>query len=148
MIIGIAGCGFVGSSLKKSFEIKGIDTKVYDKFKNLDSCEDLLKCDIIFLCLPTLFNEEINQYDKSAIIEMSNFLNKNSYKGTIVIKSTVEPETTNKLSKQFENLKFAHNPEFLTARTAFDDFHNQKHIVLGKGPNCNDSDITTIYISC
>ena len=26
-----------------------------------------------------------------------------------------------------------HNPEFLTARTAFEDFHNQKHIVLGKG---------------
>ena len=146
MKIGIAGYGFVGGALKKSFEINNVNLKVYDKIKNLDSCEDLLNCNIIFLCLPTLFDETINEYNKSAIIEMSEFLNDNAYTGLIVIKSTVEPETTNKLSKLFEKLRFAHNPEFLTARTAFEDFHNQKHIVIGKGPNCNNNDIEMLRL--
>ena len=35
MQIGIAGCGFVGGALKKSFEINNVNLKVYDKIKNL-----------------------------------------------------------------------------------------------------------------
>ena len=38
-------------------------------------------------------------------------------------------------------LQLCHNPEFLTARTAYEDFHNQKHIVLGKGPNSSDTNM-------
>ena len=30
-----------------------------------------------------------------------------------------------KIGNPHNKLKFIHNPEFLTARTAFDDFHNQ-----------------------
>ena len=32
-------------------------------------------------------------------------------------------------------MNFIHNPEFLTAKTANEDFHNQKHIILGKSKN-------------
>ena len=39
------------------------------------------------------------------------------------------------------NLKLIHNPEFLTARTAFDDFHNQTHIVLGHSINTTIEDL-------
>jgi UDPglucose 6-dehydrogenase len=45
------------------------------------------------------------------------------------------------LSEKYSSLKLCHNPEFLTARTAFEDFHNQTHIVIGKGLNCLDEDI-------
>ena len=38
-----------------------------------------------------------------------------------------------------------HNPEFLTARTAFEDFHNQKHIVLGKSENCSEENLMKVY---
>ena len=34
-------------------------------------------------------------------------------------------------------MKLIHNPEFCSSNTAFEDFHNQKHIVLG---NCNLKD--------
>ena len=67
-----------------------------------------------------------------------------NYKGIIVIKSTIEPTTTLSLSKKYNNLRFIHNPEFLTASTAFEDFHNQKHIVLGKGLNITDDDINLL----
>ena len=61
------------------------------------------------------FNKE-NFYDKSAINTVCNFLNENKYKGVVVLKSTVEPQTVSKLC-DYTNLQFVHNPEFLTART-------------------------------
>jgi nucleotide sugar dehydrogenase len=144
MKISIIGLGFVGSSMFKSFRLKGYSVNGYDKFKKSDKFENCLFSDIMFLALPTIFNEKTNCYDKNPIYETCELLIKEKYQGLVVIKSTVEPETTANLSKRY-NLKFIHNPEFLTAATAFDDFHNQKHIVLGKGLNTNDSDIKILY---
>ena len=145
MIVGIVGLGFVGSAMYKSFEKKGVSLIGYDKYKNggISSLESILKCDIVFLCLPTLFNEDTKEYDKSAINEVCSGLVNNNYEGLVVLKSTVEPETLNKLSKKYK-LKLIHNPEFLTARTAFKDFHSQKHIVLGKGTNCSQKDMDSL----
>jgi UDPglucose 6-dehydrogenase len=61
-----------------------------------------------------------------------------------VIKSTVEPTTTETLITIYPTLKFIHNPEFLTAATAFEDFHNQQHIVLGKGSNVTDEEVAVL----
>jgi UDPglucose 6-dehydrogenase len=140
----IAGLGFVGGSMLKSFSNKGLKDNVelfgYDKFKDggIGSINDAFSCNIVFLALPTPFNEEKLSYETSAINECCEILSANNYSGALVIKSTVEPETTNKLSNKFPNLHFIHNPEFLTAKTAYEDFHNQKHIVLGKSINCSD----------
>ena len=144
-MIAIIGLGFVGGSMLKSFEIKGANVVGYDKYKNggIGTFEECLKSEIVFLALPTPFSYEVNKYDKTAIETICKQLNDNEYRGIVVLKSTVEPETTNELSKKY-NLKIIHNPEFLTARTAFEDFHNQKHIVLGKGPNCSDDDVNKV----
>lgn len=139
-MISIIGLGFVGGSMVKSFKLKGFQVKGYDKFKESDSFKDCLKSKIMFLALPTIFSEETNTYDKEPMHETCIKLVENNYKGLVVIKSTVEPETTKKFSELY-NLKFIHNPEFLTAATAFEDFHNQKHIVLGKGPLISDNDL-------
>lgn len=150
MIIGIVGLGFVGGAMYKSFLAKGLkenkDLYGYDKFKNggIGSFNNMLKCNIIFLALPTLYDFQIEKYDISAIIETCKKLKKSNYKGVIIIKSTIEPETTNYLSKNFETLEFIHNPEFLTARTAYEDFHNQYHIVLGKGISCSEEKLNMI----
>lgn len=136
-LIGIIGLGFVGSAINKSFIIHEITTSCYDKFKNIGSFEDILDTEILFLCLPTQYSSETKSYDLSSIIEICNKLKENLYTGLVVIKSTVEIGTINNLEEQF-SLSFIHNPEFLTSRTAFEDFHNQKHIVLGRGNNVND----------
>jgi nucleotide sugar dehydrogenase len=140
MNISIIGLGFVGGSMYKSFKLKGVNVKGYDKFKESDTFEDTIKSEIIFLCLPTQFNESTKEYEKSIIYDTCDLLVQNNYQGIVVIKSTVEPTTTDKLAEKY-NLKFVHNPEFLTARTAFEDFHSQKHIVLGKSKNVNDEEI-------
>ena len=145
MIIGIIGLGFVGGAMFKSFSEKGVRVVGYDKYKNggMGHLSEMLKCDIVFLCLPTLFSEELNEYNKTAINEVCLELEKNKYDGLVVVKSTVEPETLNKLSAKYK-LRMAHNPEFLTARTAYEDFHNQKHIVLGSGLNTTEEDMTSL----
>ena len=142
MLIGIAGSGFVGGAMHQSFTKKGQLCKVYDKFKNggIGELNDLLSVDIVFLCLPTLYSPEKREYEKSALHEVCGYLNDHQYPGIVVIKSTVEPETTDVFSATY-SLKLAHNPEFLTARTAFEDFHNQQHIVLGKSTNCTQNDM-------
>jgi UDPglucose 6-dehydrogenase len=140
--VSVFGLGFVGNSIFLSFQEKGmVENKNlfgFDKFKNggIGKMSDGLKSDIIFLALPTMYDEESGSYDKSAIIECCDYLSNNNYEGLIVIKSTVEPETTDNLFLKFSNLSFVHNPEFLTARTAYEDFHNQSHIVIGKSKEC------------
>ena len=138
----IYGLGFVGNSMYMSFKNKGLEENInlfgFDKFKNggIGTMSYGLLCGIIFMALPTMYDENTGSYDKSAIHDCCKYLSKNNYSGLIVIKSTVEPETTDNLSNTYPNLSFIHNPEFLTARTAYEDFHSQTHIVLGKSIRC------------
>jgi len=143
MKIGIIGLGVVGSSILSSFKIKNINVFCYDKYKLTDNFESILNCSIVFLCLPTLFNDVTMEYDKDAIHENCVKLVENNYNGIVVLKSTVEPGTTDNLANKY-NLKFVFNPEFLTSSTAFEDFHNQSHIVLGRTKKITDDDLDII----
>jgi len=134
MKIGIVGLGFVGGAMMRSFEEKGVNVHAkYDKFKNggIGRIEDLLECDILFSALPTVYNHSIKEYNKLPLYETCEYLSANNYSGVFVVKSTIEPNTCDQLVSKY-NLRILHNPEFLTARTAYEDFHNQTHIVLGK----------------
>jgi UDPglucose 6-dehydrogenase len=123
------GNGFVGSALHRSFEKKGANTVIYDKYQKIGCIESVLDSDVTFLCLPTPYVEG-DGFDLSAICENLKKLSFFKYNGLCVIKSTVEPGVTKSLASEY-GLNIAHNPEFLTERTAFEDFDGQKHIVLG-----------------
>lgn len=142
VLVGICGVGFVGSAMQKSFENRGINVIPYDKYKNggIGKFEDLLSTDILFLALPTIYDENRGSYDLEPIKETLQKLEELGYTGVIVNKSTVEPTTTQILAEQY-GVSIIHNPEFLTAATAFEDFDNQKHIVLGQTTTCSDEQI-------
>ena len=144
--IGIIGIGVLGTAILETFiSIKTIDIKCYDKYKlhsnslsnspntNLyvSKIEELCHCNIIFLCLPTEYDMIKKEYNKTEIEFVFYELALLNYKGILLLKSTVEPKTTSKLSLLYPQLTIIHNPEFLTARTSTYDFINQKHIVLG-----------------
>ena len=99
MKISIIGLGFVGSAIYKSFKQKNVNVIGYDKYKDdgIGSLSECIRTDIIFLCLPTEFSYETGEYDKSAIIEVLDYIAENKYNGLVVLKSTIEPETTDKL---------------------------------------------------
>ena len=132
--VGIIGLGFVGSAIYSSFQKLNINVYRFDKYKNggIGTIEDVIRSDIILLCLPTPYDSIIHEYDKSAIYSTCDNLIQLGYNGIIIIKSTIEIGTIAYLESKYP-LNYIHNPEFLTARTADEDFHNQTHIVLGKG---------------
>ena len=96
-----------------------------------NSIEEMIDCNIIFLCLPTEFCNIKKEYEKTEIYLVCAKLEELDYSGIVILKSTVEPKTTTHLSAIYSKLNIVHNPEFLTARTATEDYKNQKHIVLG-----------------
>ena len=114
--------------------IKG-NWKDFDEFLRKQDYEQ----DSFYTVKNYLNDDNKKEYDKDAIHEICSRLIENSYSGIVVLKSTVEPGTTNMLGDRY-NLKFVHNPEFLSTATAFEDFHNQSHIVIGRSKNINDKE--------
>jgi len=132
MVMGIAGCGVVGSALGQKFKNAGLSTVCYDKFKEgYDDFKGLLQTQILFLCLPTPFKEEHTGYDTTALSEVLSLLSEAQYRGEVVIKSTVLPGTTARFQQRYANLRLIHNPEFLTARTAAEDSADPVQIITG-----------------
>lgn len=131
-IIGICGLGVVGRALEYSFSRHNLTICAYDKYKNeYDQFEPILMTDLVFLTLPTPFSEEQNEYDLTALYDVLTKLDSASYSGLVVIKSTILPGTTRHLHERYPSLKLLHNPEFLSAKTALQDFDHQQHIVIG-----------------
>jgi UDPglucose 6-dehydrogenase len=137
------GNGFVGNALHESFKSLGVRSSVYDKFQKIGSVDCVVGADVIFLCLPTPYVEGAG-FCLKAIEENLSRLKLLNYSGLCVIKSTVEPGVTRSLSEKYD-LNIAHNPEFLTERTAFEDFHKQKHVVLGKVKDSSDFDSLILF---
>lgn len=138
--IGIIGVGVLGKAIYETFKsIHTINLNCYDKYKTdykinniyVKDINSLSHCDIIFLCLPTEYDSIKKEYNKNEIENVCNELAIIHYKGILLLKSTVEPKTTYNLSKLYPCLNIIHNPEFLSAKTAHEDFKNQSHIVLG-----------------
>lgn len=133
MHIGICGYGFVGSAVHAFFEALNYQITIYDKYKapyqkNLNL---LLKTDLLFICLPTLFSETQSAYDMTEMDVTLAVLHAMNYAGYILIKSTVQPNYCINKNALYPFLKIMHNPEFLTARSAKEDFASQHHIVVG-----------------
>ena len=138
MKIGLIGLNHVGSALQKSFYKKKIDCIAYDKEKNIGNLESCLFTDILFLCPPIQFDSVKKVYDKEILLELCQYLSENDYKGIVVIKSSIEPTTTEHIAIMFSNLSLVYHPEFLSTTTPYHDFHNQKHVVIGAPSTCTE----------
>lgn len=137
MKIGICGHGVIGEVISKYFNTE----MIYDKYKNIGCIENLLLCEIIFIALPT--PEKNGKYDMSEIYDISEKLI--NYNGNVILKSTVEPNTTEYLSEKY-NLSISHNPEFLSEKTSQYDYYNQNHIVVGFTNNSNKDFIKEFFV--
>lgn len=138
MRIGVIGLGVVGGAVHAYFP----DSVGYDKYKPSSPFEDVVKTDVVFLCLPTLFDPALKQYDHVPIRETLQALDRASYTGLVVLKSTVEPGTTRAFATEFPSLRLCHSPEFLCARTAAEDFRSQRVLIVGKATETVDELLT------
>lgn len=125
--IGVIGCGFVGKAVVKGFA-QFADIKIYDvdEKKSTHTFEEVANSEFVFLCLPTpMISAEGGKANlsilDSCIKDIDSLENRNK-DSIYIIKSTVPIGTTKRLSEQYKDMYFIHNPEFLTARSAIIDF--------------------------
>jgi len=121
--IGVMGVGMVGGALARFFD----KPLLYDKYKNIGSLEELNSADIIFICVPTPYKEDVG-FDYSCIEEAFSSIKGNK---TVVIKSTVLPGTTQKMQDKYPQHKILFNPEFLQEKTAEQDMKNPYEQIIG-----------------
>ena len=126
--VGVIGNGFVGEAISFAFSSVS-DLYVYDTdpLKSLDDLQSVHNCNFVFVCVPTPMYEDGSQ-DLSYV---EGVFEKATSKPVYILKSTVLPGTTKKLSEKYSNFKIIFSPEFLTERTAKLDMLTQSRIILG-----------------
>lgn len=138
--IGIIGQGFVGSALAKYInkltDVVTYDIKEDQHAVNLEkSYEQIVKrCGIIYLCLPTpeLPNKKCNtSIVEKACLLINKLASQQNKMPLVLIKSTLVPNTTNKIQSKCSSCILVTNPEFLTERTAYEDIKNADYHLLG-----------------
>lgn len=134
-MIGVIGAGFVGGAVEQFFRLRGVMTLVYDVDPTKKTAElpELVYNDaIIFVAVPTPMNDQGRCNTRIVELTVQHLDKIAAERGVrihVILKSTVPPGTTDSLSTSNVNVVF--NPEFLTEANAYQDFVDQKHIILG-----------------
>jgi nucleotide sugar dehydrogenase len=144
--IGIVGKGFVGGAMYENFK-DVFNVLVWDtdeSKRNVESFEKFVQnSDIVFVCVPTPMKDsgECDTSIVESIVKEISVVDRRKY---VVIKSTVTPGTTEKLSEKY-SLTLAFNPEFLTEANAYNDFRFQPLIVLGADDQGINAVLSQVY---
>lgn len=151
--MGIVGHGFVGKAVEYAFYHPMINHFLVDPKYNT-SIDNLIDwCpQIVFVCAPTPQNSETGFVDAS-IVEDAVLKLMHHTPAFVIVKSTVTPDIVDRLynsidPKNFD--RFAYNPEFLTEKSACEDFVNAEHHVFGGTDKACDElqQIYDIFSSC
>lgn len=126
--IAIIGHGFVGKAVDYGFPSQNCDKYIVDPKHGMDITALPQNMDYSFVCVPTPMGED-GSIDSSIIESVVSYLLTNNT-GIIIVKSTVTPE----ILKKFENSRVVYNPEFLTEKSANEDFVNPFMHIFGGHP--------------
>lgn len=132
MKIIIAGYGFVGkavhNALKSKHEVVIVDPKyTTNEVKYHPDADGIIVC----VDTPTTEDGIINANNVANVLdEVPIFM-------PVLIKSTVTPAIVDGFEEVYPNHSICYSPEFLRARSANEDFLNQKYVVIGgEDPEC------------
>lgn len=130
MKVGVIGRGFVGGAITNGFENQGHEVLVHDTKLNT-KIEDVLEAPLLYICVPTPSSEDgsCNTDIVESVLEQ---LSELDYEGSVCVKSTIVPGTTERFRSKFKNLNIGFVPEFLREKTAVEDFlYNNNVLVIG-----------------
>jgi UDPglucose 6-dehydrogenase len=144
--IGIVGKGFVGGAMYENFK-DVFNVLVWDtdeSKRNVESFEKFVQnSDIVFICVPTPMKDS-GECDTSIVESVVKEISTIDRRKYVVIKSTVTPGTTERLSKDL-SMTIGFNPEFLTEANAYNDFRFQPLIVLGADDQGINAVLSQVY---
>lgn len=126
MIIGVIGMGVVGKAVYQAFSEK-FEVLAYDINGKYNNVDEMCKCSVIFVCVPTPTIR--GKQDISSLKSVMEDLKAIKFDGVVCIKCTILPGTCEQLKSSYK-LKITHNPEFLTAANPYEDFMNQKSVLI------------------
>ena len=125
--VGIVGCGFVGGALKRWIEEHNAAecrVLVSDPPKGMN--DDLSAVDVLFVSVH-LQTEDDGTQDLTLLREIISKLPD----APVFVRTTILPGTSERLSKETGHRVYF-MPEFLTERTAYEDFCNQPMVFTGE----------------
>ncbi len=120
------GGGAVGKAVAAHYS----QVKIYDKYKPVDPIEEVMRAKFIFVAVPTPYHDgpDLKEMDDAMAILSKTISDPQNH--TVIIKSTVVPGTTDRYQEMYPDLNLIFSPEFLTEKTAVEDFaHPDKQLV-------------------
>ena len=151
--MGIVGHGFVGKAVEYAFYHPMVEHFIVDPILNTD-IDQLVdyKPQLVFIAAPTPQNKDTGFVDASivedAVLKLMYHTN-----ALVVVKSTITPDIVDRIYNSIEPKdfdRFVYNPEFLTEKSACEDFVNAEHHVFGgTDPACQElQQIYDIFSGC
>lgn len=163
-MINIIGYGYVGSSI--GFLCKNarlpfciVDTvnkqgsgeeKYFDNVKDAVNYSEHSATNFYYICVPTPSKEDgscntllVEEICKSINEIVTNSATESATDTVIIIKSTIVPGTSRKISNQCNNVSIFFIPEFLTERNALNDVLNENKVIIGGEKNLLVLDLIT-----
>ena len=139
----IIGHGFVGKAVDYGFSHPNVKKHIIDPIYGVDLKADddaLSSADAVFVCVPTPMKDN-GEIDISILDPvMRDTFKRVGFNTTIVIKSTVTPQAI----KTYDVASIVYNPEFLTERSANEQFIDPVFHILGGHPK-NTHVIADLY---
>jgi len=124
--IGFIGQGWIGKNYADDFENRGYSVIRYGlEPEYVQNIEKIKECDMVFIAVPTPTRP--SGFDLSYIESVLPLVGNNK---VAVIKSTIIPGSTKKLSEEFSHCTVVHSPEFLLEKTAaYNAAHPDRNII-------------------
>lgn len=141
MSLAIIGNGFVGEAIHEGLrDYYKILVHDKDPSKSTSSIKEInSNAKYIFICVPTPMLET-GEIDSSIIQSVLSEINTDKM---LILKSTITPRAAEELLEKNRH-RIVFNPEFLTERTAKEDFKNPSRIILGGHPG-DVKEVSAIY---
>lgn len=159
------GCGTVGFAYMSAYKSRGINVIGIESDMNLvlkyrsefkmyhtnDDLSNLTDINFIMICVNTPLKE--NNLDVSYLystIDNVCAVLKNNPDSYVVIRSTVPPFTTREYKERLDNImkcsvKIAFQPEFIRAKSAYDDALHPWQVVIGIDAVVDNKPLVTLY---
>ena len=139
MKVGVIGIGMVGTPMARYFgEVRGLergrDLFLYDKDPQKGYLDDINQADLIFISVPTPSSDQPAGGGSADLSALEDAFSKIQGEKIVVIRSTVPPGTTEAFQKKYPQHKILFNPEFLTAKRAWEDFLKPDRQIVGFTP--------------
>lgn len=101
------------------------------KMSATSEIKSLNYCDIVFIALPTNYNDATNSLDTTKIEYYVKYISEHNPDAVVVIKSTVPIGFTKKLAQQYKNVEIIFAPEFLRESCSIHDYQYPDRMIFG-----------------